>query len=89
MFNWIQYFYAKTACSFLNPDADYVHVTSGLFVSQTRKVMDFNRRAKKRKLKEMFDNYDQSVEINANAPTLPGEHVCIRSAMCLRSCTCC
>jgi len=43
-----------------------------IFFVDRYEVMDFNRRAKKRKLKEMFDSNES---LDLNGPPVPNEHV--------------
>jgi len=44
------------------------------YFCRQHETMDFNRRAKKRKLKEMFDS-NESVDFNLNKHTMPDEQV--------------
>ena len=47
-----------------------------IFFADTYKAMDFNRRVKKRKLKEMFDSSKPvDFDSNLNQPAVPDENV--------------
>jgi len=49
--------------------------------------MDFNRRAKKRKLKDMFDGGVESVDVNSNKPFV-ADNEQVRSSRPLKIHTC-